>query len=151
MTMAQIALTDYAHETETTRAAAERALSEGYALGKYADPTEDAREGLTADEAVAVAREDASLVYVVRATVSRRMKRRLEDSMSTNEGRTVKMGSARKGYRFRATPAEAAVLVPEFRMMERAEEFATSGVEVARRGGRHPHEIVGTMLRDEVG
>lgn len=60
-------LTEYAHDGESTRAAAERALSEGYALGKYADPTEDAREGLTADEAVAVAREDASLVYVVRA------------------------------------------------------------------------------------
>jgi len=69
MTMAQIALTDYAHETETTRAAAERAIAEGYTLGKYADPVDGAREGLTADEAAEVAREDAALVYVVRAEV----------------------------------------------------------------------------------
>ncbi len=34
-------------------------------LAKYADPTEDARTGLTPDEARAVAAEDPSLVYVV--------------------------------------------------------------------------------------
>lgn len=58
-------LTDFAEFHETHRAAAERALSQGLTLGKYADPTEDAREGLTADEAADVAREDVSLVYVV--------------------------------------------------------------------------------------
>lgn len=33
-------------------------------LAKYEDPTEGAREGLTVEEARAVAREDASLVYL---------------------------------------------------------------------------------------
>ncbi len=33
-------------------------------LSKYNDPTEDAREGLTLDEARAVAREDARLIWV---------------------------------------------------------------------------------------
>lgn len=58
-------LIDYAHDNETLRAAAERAIAQGLILGKYADPTEEAREGLTADEAVKVASEDASLVYVL--------------------------------------------------------------------------------------
>lgn len=57
---------DYAHASETVRTAAERAAAEGLTLGKYADSTEDAREGLTADEAVEIAREDASLLYVLR-------------------------------------------------------------------------------------
>lgn len=67
MTMTKTSLTDYTDDDETLRHAAERAIAEGLTLGKYEDPTEGAREGLTADEAAAVAREDASLVYVVRS------------------------------------------------------------------------------------
>jgi len=33
-------------------------------LSKYADPTEDAREGLTTEEAREIAREDPSLIFV---------------------------------------------------------------------------------------
>jgi len=33
-------------------------------LNKYADPTEEARTGLTPDEARAVAREDAGLIWI---------------------------------------------------------------------------------------
>jgi hypothetical protein len=33
-------------------------------LNKYADPTEDARDDLTPDEARAVAKEDPSLVWI---------------------------------------------------------------------------------------
>lgn len=36
----------------------------GLGLGKDADPIEDAREGLTVEEAREVAREDAGLIYV---------------------------------------------------------------------------------------
>lgn len=32
---------------------------------KHADPTEGAREGLSVDEAIDIAREDVSLVYVI--------------------------------------------------------------------------------------
>ncbi len=35
----------------------------GMRLSKYADPTEDARSGLTVEEAEEVAREDPSLIY----------------------------------------------------------------------------------------
>jgi hypothetical protein len=40
------------------------AEAHGLTLNKYADPTEDAREGLSVSEAREVAREDASLIYV---------------------------------------------------------------------------------------
>lgn len=36
----------------------------GLALSKHADPVEDARDGLTVEEAREIAREDASLIYV---------------------------------------------------------------------------------------
>lgn len=36
----------------------------GLTLSKYADPTEDARDGLTPDEAREVAKEDPSLIYI---------------------------------------------------------------------------------------
>lgn len=36
----------------------------GLSLRKYSDPTEDAREDLTPDEARAVAREDPRLVWI---------------------------------------------------------------------------------------
>lgn len=42
-------------------AAAER---DGRTLSKYADPTEGHRDGLTVDEARAIAKEDPSLVYL---------------------------------------------------------------------------------------
>jgi hypothetical protein len=35
-------------------------------LSKYADPTEDAREGITVDEARQIAKEDPSLIYATR-------------------------------------------------------------------------------------
>lgn len=40
------------------------AEANGLTLAKYADPTEDAREGLTVAEAREIAREDPSLIYV---------------------------------------------------------------------------------------
>lgn len=45
-------------------AAIEAAESMGLLLGKYADPTEGAREGLTVSEAREVAAEDSGLVYL---------------------------------------------------------------------------------------
>jgi len=36
----------------------------GLPLNKYADPIEDAREGLTVDEARAIAREDPRLIWI---------------------------------------------------------------------------------------
>ena len=36
----------------------------GLTLSKYADPTEDAREGLSADEARDITAEDSSLIYI---------------------------------------------------------------------------------------
>jgi len=33
-------------------------------LSKYADPIEDGRDGLTPEEAAAIAREDPSLIYI---------------------------------------------------------------------------------------
>lgn len=44
--------------------AIEHAELHGLKLNKYADPTEDAREGLTVDEARDIAAEDASLIWV---------------------------------------------------------------------------------------
>ena len=37
------------------------------ALGKYADPTEDAREEISIDEAREIAREDPGLIYAARS------------------------------------------------------------------------------------
>ena len=45
-------------------AAIDHAEAHGLTLSKYADPTEGAREGLSVDEARAVAREDAGLIYL---------------------------------------------------------------------------------------
>lgn len=45
-------------------AAIEYAEAHDMTLSKYNDPTEDAREGLTPDEARAVAREDSRLIYL---------------------------------------------------------------------------------------
>ena len=55
--------------TETTmkltgREAIAYAEANGLSLSKYADPIEDSRVGLSVEEANAVAREDASLIYV---------------------------------------------------------------------------------------
>ena len=44
------------------------AAEHGLTLSKYSDPVEDAREGLTVDEAREVATEDASLIYLQVAT-----------------------------------------------------------------------------------
>jgi len=48
----------------TGREAIDYARKHGLTLCKYADPAEGCREGLTLDEAEAVAREDPGLVYV---------------------------------------------------------------------------------------
>ena len=42
------------------------AAATGAVLHKYADPTEDAREGLTIDEARDVAMEDPNLIWCIR-------------------------------------------------------------------------------------
>lgn len=47
----------------TGYAAIDYAEANGLTLSKYNDPTEDAREGLTPDEARKVASEDPSLIY----------------------------------------------------------------------------------------
>lgn len=49
----------------TGREAIKAAEERGLALNKYADPVEEAREGLTVEEARQIAHEDPSLVYVV--------------------------------------------------------------------------------------
>lgn len=51
---------------DTTHRALTAAAADGWMLCKYADPTEDAREGLTVEEAVAVVAEDPSLIYLTR-------------------------------------------------------------------------------------
>lgn len=45
-------------------AAIRHAATHGLSLGKHTDPVEEAREGLTIEEAQSVAKEDPSLVYV---------------------------------------------------------------------------------------
>ena len=44
--------------------AIEYAEREGLTLSKYADPTEDARDGLSIEEARDIAREDPALIYI---------------------------------------------------------------------------------------
>ena len=51
-------------QTLTGHAAIRHAEATGRTLSKYTDPTEDAREGLSADEARAIAAEDPSLIYI---------------------------------------------------------------------------------------
>ncbi len=53
--------------TLTGHAAIDYAREHGLALCKYADPVEDARTGLTVDEAEQIARVDAGLIYVAEA------------------------------------------------------------------------------------
>lgn len=62
--MDRIALADYAASFETYGAAIYDARRKGYRLGKYADPTEGERIGLTDKEAADVAHEDIGLVFV---------------------------------------------------------------------------------------
>jgi hypothetical protein len=50
--------------TLTGYAAIEYAETHGVTVSKYNDPTEDARDGLSVDEARKIAAEDPSLVYV---------------------------------------------------------------------------------------
>lgn len=50
--------------TLTGYAAIEYAEANSLTLNKYADPAEDAREGLGVDEARKVATEDPSLIYI---------------------------------------------------------------------------------------
>lgn len=48
----------------TGHAAIDHAARQGLTLNKYADPIEEARAGLTVEEAEEVAREDASLIWI---------------------------------------------------------------------------------------
>lgn len=50
--------------TLTGTDAIEYAEANGMTLSKYNDPIEDAKEGLTPDEARKVAQEDPSLIYL---------------------------------------------------------------------------------------
>ena len=52
--------------TITGLAAITYADAHGFTLCKYADPTEGARVGISVDEARAIAREDASLIWIPR-------------------------------------------------------------------------------------
>lgn len=60
-----ITATNSSSSTITGRAAIEYAESTGAVLRKYADPTEGPRDGLTIEEAEAIAHEDPSLIYVI--------------------------------------------------------------------------------------
>ncbi|MDX1487092.1 MAG: hypothetical protein R3268_02750 [Acidiferrobacterales bacterium] len=55
---------DPMNKTITGLEAIEYARENGLTLDKYADPVEDAREGLSVAEAEEVAREDASLIWM---------------------------------------------------------------------------------------
>lgn len=44
--------------------AIEHAETKGLTLNKYTDPVEEAREGLTPEEARRIAKEDPSLIYL---------------------------------------------------------------------------------------
>lgn len=58
---------DAAADTDTSiRQVLEVLVFEGCKICKYADPVEEAREGLTIDEALDVAREDSGLIYLTR-------------------------------------------------------------------------------------
>lgn len=45
--------------------AIEYARANGLTLEKYTDPVEEARSGLTPDEAEEIAKEDPSLIYII--------------------------------------------------------------------------------------
>jgi hypothetical protein len=49
--------------------AIEYAEKNGVTLSKYDDPIEGAREGLTIEEAISIAREDPGLIYIEIGTV----------------------------------------------------------------------------------
>lgn len=55
----------FAADYATTVKAVRTAIVAGYRIDKAADPTEVAREGLTADEAIEVAKSDAGLLTLV--------------------------------------------------------------------------------------
>lgn len=57
-------IADYCTDAESLREALLRAEFDGLRICKHADPIEDAREGLTVDEADDVCSEDPSLIYV---------------------------------------------------------------------------------------
>ena len=52
------------HLIITGHAAIDHAARQGLTLNKYADPIEEARAGLTVEEAEEVAKEDASLIWI---------------------------------------------------------------------------------------
>jgi hypothetical protein len=64
--MSRITLASFAADYSSNARAIRAALAEGYRIDKHADPIEGAREGLTEDEAVEVAEQDASLLVLSR-------------------------------------------------------------------------------------
>ena len=70
----------------TGREAIEYAERQGLTLSKYTDPTEEARHGLTPDEAEEVAREDAGLIYIDRPPTPQEMLRALRAGPYAGKG-----------------------------------------------------------------
>lgn len=63
---ARLSIRDLATVREVDiRTAIEMAAAEGLTIGKYADPTEGGRCPVMAGDAIDIAREDSSLIYVV--------------------------------------------------------------------------------------
>lgn len=73
--------TEYAEDFATNAEAIKAALSSGYAINKYSDPEEDAREALTAVEAVEVASEDPNLLWLEPGKVTKIVVRKSTESV----------------------------------------------------------------------
>lgn len=57
-----LSFADFAADYSNITDAVEAAIDAGYSINKASDPTEDAREGLSEEEAIEVAEQDASLL-----------------------------------------------------------------------------------------
>lgn len=75
MTIPFTAFTAFAADFGSFADAAEAAIAQGWTLCMYNSPVEDAREGLTVEEAVAIAREDAGLLYLTAALLAAELRR----------------------------------------------------------------------------
>ena len=63
--MNRIALSFYASTYNLSLSVAiDDAVTAGRTIGKYADPTEGAREGLSAEESLEIAQQDVSLIWI---------------------------------------------------------------------------------------
>lgn len=70
-------------------AAIEYAEAHDLTLNKYNDPTEDSREGLTPDEARAVAREDSHLIYLTLTLSRPDMKTKFYEARMEGASKTI--------------------------------------------------------------